>query len=298
MPTTRPGKSIRRVTKPSSRELEGVTLLKCASSPTSDCRSEVLENYRANFSKPYNALALDYDGTLVSLFNRTGKLSRAIVSSIGNFLNNEIPIVIISGRGESLLRLRRQLCKFELGTLFLAMHNGAEIVDAKSGGLIRREKQIGFSLNRAFERLSQNPHIMQGTVKITQKPYFIQMQVKERSMLQLDELCRWASTVLSPGLVVRSSGYAVDIYPRSRMKDYCLPLLNEHLEMRVNFIRIGDQGHELGNDFELLNRRGGFSVGTVSADRRSCFPVVDEAGNRLLGVKGSIHLLNRTFQPL
>jgi hypothetical protein len=68
------------------------------------------------------------------------------------------------------------------------------------------------------------------------------------------------------------------------------------LGMRLNFIKIGDQGHELGNDFELLHKRGGFSVGTVSTDRRSCFPVVDERGNRLLGMKGCIHLLNRTFQ--
>jgi len=293
----RPSGSIQRVSKPNSRELESIYHIKCPSSGLR-CRREILRNYRANFSKPYNALALDYDGTLVSLFNRTGRLSRSIVNSIGNFLNGEIPVVIISGRGESLLRLRQQLAKFKLDTLFLAMYNGAEIVDAETGAIMRKEKNPTFPLNRAFELLAENSDIMSTKTKIVQKPYSIQIQVKERSILRLDELCLRFSSILPNGFAVRSSGYAIDVYPRARMKDYCLRLINERLDMRLNFLRVGDQGHELGNDFELLNIRGGFSVGTVSTDRRSCFPVVDESGNRLLGVRGCVHLLNHTFQLL
>jgi len=293
----RPIGNIQRVSKPNSRELESIYHIKCPSSSGLHCRSEVLRNYRANFSKPYNALALDYDGTLVSLFNRTGRLSRAIVNSINNFLNGETPVVIISGRGECLLRLRQQLAKSRLDTLFLAMYNGAEIVEAKSGGIVRKENSI-FSLNRVFQLLTENSNIFPTKVKIVQKPYSIQMQVSERSMLRLDELCRRVSTILPHAFAVRSSGYAVDVYPRAKMKDYCLRLINERFDMRLNFVRVGDQGHELGNDFELLSRRGSFSVGTVSTDKRTCFPVVDEGGNRLLGVKGCIHLLNHTFQLL
>jgi hypothetical protein len=194
--------------------------------------------------------------------------------------------------------LRPQLAKFRLDTLFLAMYNGAEIVNAESGLIVKKEKNSASSLNPAFELLAENSDVTPTKTKIVQKPYSIQIQVRERSMSRLDEICRMVSTVLPHGFAVRSSGYAIDVYPRAKMKDYCLRLINEHFGVRLNFIKVGDQGHKLGNDFELLSKTGGFSVGTLSTDRRSCFPVVDEWGNRLLGVKGCIHLLSHTFQLL
>jgi hydroxymethylpyrimidine pyrophosphatase-like HAD family hydrolase len=178
------------------------------------------------------------------------------------------------------------------------MYNGAEIVNAENGLVVKKERNSASSLNPAFELLAENSDVTSTKTKIVQKPHSIQIQVRERSTSRLDELCRIVSTILPHRFAVRSSGYAIDIYPRGKMKDYCLRLINEHFGVRLNFIKVGDQGHKLGNDFELLSKRGGFSVGTLSTDETSCFPVVDEWGNRLLGVKGCIHLLSHTFRLL
>jgi hypothetical protein len=49
-----------------------------------------------------------------------------------------------------------------------------------------------------------------------------------------------------------------------------------------HILRIGDQGHEGGNDFELLDSPAGFSVGTLSESHGGCIPVLDESLNTIL----------------
>jgi len=67
-------------------------------------------------------------------------------------------------------------------------------------------------------------------------------------------------------------------------------------ETSDRILRIGDQGAELGNDYELLASPSGFSVGTISRSIDSCFPVVDvAAGKQLKSTQGTEALLNNAL---
>lgn len=290
------GKRIRRITKPSSLELETVASIKCGDSASIDCRRRVIRSYNSCISRSCNALALDYDGTLVSLLNRTGKLAPAVVKAVGNYLDNEIPVMVISGRGDSLLKVRNQLSGFTLNSFYLAMYDGSKIVHGQSGRTISTGTRLSDSLRQIYHRLCSIKEIRKLASSITLKTYCIQIRPREFSPLRLESICRKLNMILPNGFVARSSGYTVDVYPVSRMKERCLGLLCKVLRTPLDFVRIGDQGHDLGNDYELLSDAGGFSVGTVSASERNCFPVVNQQGDRLLSVKGLTYLLTQSFR--
>lgn len=124
----------------------------------------------------------------------------------------------------------------------------------------------------------------------------IQLIPREKSKLFMDSLCELTASQLPSELTARNSGYSVDIYPKSATKNHCLDRVNELFEGSLRFLRIGDQGHECGNDYEMLSSLGGFSVGTLSSDPRACFPVLDKDGSRIMGPRGVAYLLSEVFE--
>ena len=62
---------------------------------------------------------------------------------------------------------------------------------------------------------------------------------------------------------------------------------------KEQILRIGDNGSEGDNNFDMLNSEAGFSVGKFSRAPDKCFPVInEETGNQLFGSQGVIHLIN------
>ncbi len=198
--------------------------------------------------------------------------------------------MVITGRGRSLLALRRILQRHDQNELFLAMYNGAVI---EYGSSKRNATATKMNLKGIYKSLKRN-HQLQGSVSMWRlKSYFIQAITRRKSTSYMDDVCSHLQNVLPNSVVARNSGYSVDVYPRQLLKVGCLRVINNILGEDKNYLRIGDQGHEQGNDFDLLNARGGFSVGTISANPRTCFPVLDRNGKPQIGPSGVISLLSR-----
>ncbi len=293
-------KGIRRSTKPSSLELSAVIALKYRAFSLRRTISrfneaKVSSTYCSQFSNTYDAIALDYDGTLVSLLSRTSAPSPSLIKVLGGLLDCGLPIIVISGRGDSLLQLNKSLLGFAQDSLFLAMYNGSKIVKGVKDEIIVDEKP---SLKSIFLALKGNRALAKYARKWSLKDYAIQALPKRKSQAYMDAFCERLGFILPQGLMVRNSGFALDVYPASKTKNRCEKAVTRLVGSKLRFLRIADQGHELGNDYELLNSNGGFSVGTLSANPYACFPVLNPSGRRMLGPRGVEYLLTSIFKQI
>ncbi len=238
----------------------------------------------------YDAIAIDYDGTLISLLNRGAPPSPKIVRKLGESLENGIPVVIITGRGGSLLKLLPMFADFDQNLLFYATYNGTEIYRGMNETPIISRKS---NLTTIFRDLQLNPELHAFVCKWFLTERSIRAIPNNKSRSYMDSLCVIMKRYLPSELVARNSGYSVDIYPKIATKDHCIHIVQRILGDKRRFLRVGDQGHEYGNDFEMLDHLGGFSVGTVSAKPITCFPVVDGSGRRRFGPDGALSLLQK-----
>jgi len=253
----------------------------------------VRESYLRSFSTSYNAVAIDFDGTLISLRSRGADPTSAIVRSLMACLESNLPLVVLTGRGRSLLRLRRLFGESTQERVFYAMYNGSEILQGSSSDYVVRKP---IRLRHTFLSLRRNPAFNKLVKRWSLRRASIQLIPRTRDKSFMDSLCDLTTNQLPSELVARNSGYSVDVYPRTATKDRCLRIVNKLCGNSLRFLRIGDQGHEYGNDYELLSSTGGFSVGTLSSDPYTCYPVLDEQGSRILGPRGTAYLLTRTFE--
>ena len=63
---------------------------------------KILKNYRLSLEQKYNAVCFDIDGTLTEKNSR--KIDSRAINMIANLLKRRIPIVFITGRGETGLK--------------------------------------------------------------------------------------------------------------------------------------------------------------------------------------------------
>jgi hydroxymethylpyrimidine pyrophosphatase-like HAD family hydrolase len=251
----------------------------------------VREKYLESFSRQYDAIALDYDGTLISLRNRTGRPSPEVLAALEIPINSGLPLVIITGRGESLLGLKPLFSRFDQNLVFFAMYNGCKIVQG-SGKTVSKRR---LNLKPLLSRLKRDRDLATCVREWFLKPWSLRVIPITRSRPFMDELCKALLDRLPSNFVARNSGYSVDVYLRSATKEMPLQMVNSLLGRRLRYLRIGDQGHSLGNDYELLNAPGGFSVGTLSSRPGACFPVLERSGRRVMGPRGITYLFSGIF---
>src|SRR6266571_5257151 len=109
-------KKLVRNSRPSFLEVASCVLLKSLTFPASNRVQSshlVRQNYVRSLSSSYNAIAIDYDGTCISLRNRGGSPSQGVIRPLQICLENGLPLVIITGRGKSLLTLRSSFNRFD-----------------------------------------------------------------------------------------------------------------------------------------------------------------------------------------
>ena len=62
---------------------------------------ELLNNYQKALQKKYNAVCIDIDGTLTE--DNSTKIDSRVLPMLANMLKKHIPVVFITGWGESVL---------------------------------------------------------------------------------------------------------------------------------------------------------------------------------------------------
>lgn len=75
-------------------------------------------------------------------------------------------------------------------------------------------------------------------------------------------------------------------------KGEALKIVERFLGIPENsMMRIGDQGNKYGSDFSMLDCEQGYSVDACSQNVNNCYPICDENGNILKGIKATKYIL-------
>jgi hydroxymethylpyrimidine pyrophosphatase-like HAD family hydrolase len=236
--------------------------------------------YTLALAERYNAVGLDFDGTLVPLRSGEDVPENHICRDIERISSQSIPIGVFTGRGTSVMRgLRTGLSRSAWGNITCFLYNGAlrwkldeesPQVFAKISNIdavLSLVEDVGPGLSQYFGTLERSSFDCQITINI---------DGKTSADIQSEIVSVLAELVSSLELSVACSGRSVDIFPAAASKlralrqwsiTQCIALTDSQV------LVIGDQGNRTGNDFELLSLPGGFSVDRIDWSPRNCFPV-------------------------
>jgi|GEM_PF-3405294 len=245
------------------------------------------------FRRVFRAVAFDIDGTLTKLDSH--EIDPTVAHAVAGLLQRGVHVFLVTGRGQTSTRLaarfirdetrisswylRRLACVALNGVIFLAT-NGQGEADflGTEETLVEDIPDCGRLISAIEAAISHLP-----SVKVEPKTHSIRIVV--RLAHELDNVRRLLEQTLSPWIetcsdLCLSSGKYGPVYSLSLSrsnKRAALELIAKRLGISSDFIlRIGDQGQEGGNDYELLDSSSGFSVGEVSKSFSGCFPVFDD----------------------
>lgn len=261
-----------------------------------DFSKTIIKRYYSTRSRVYKGLAADFDGTLAWIAKRDDGPPDMVMSRLSELLKKGCVLVVLTGRGRSIIPFFKHLVNRK-HCICLCLYNGAKIVQLGTD-LVIFEKSLQKS-QEIYNSISSDTVLTSLIKRIDVKEYGIQLFPKEGALGHAFSQARMLIKKHGFNKLVNisSSGWTIDITPKDidkkRALDIVIKFINRNLKGN-DFLKLGDQGHYGGNDFQLLKRRHSFSVNTISGDPNSCFPVVDPTGRRLVGPQATSFVLART----
>ena len=286
---------------------------------------ELLENYKEALRQKYNAVCFDIDGTLTE--DNSTKIDKRVLPMLANILKRHIPVVFITGRGETGLNdlledivydlkytygiTNKQLLKMYALTndgarLFFTNKDSEKIFDvnryiSKEEDLKRlsefditikqvlKNKELDRYCNITYSKDSQNNNIINIRLAIkTKDEKIVNWFIDLINNLLKDK--KYENLNLTLGL---HEGKQI-LQIGTATKSLAVGVTERIIGIPQNsMLRIGDCGDETGNDYSMLNCKEGFSVLKTSKDKDKCFPVIDNKGNILTGIEATLYLLNQ-----
>ena len=237
-------------------------------------------------SSRYEALVVDYDGTLCDPRKRTAPLSAAIAEELTRLGNEGAVLGLATGRGPSAaIELRASLPTRLHDRVLVAYYNGAAIrrLTDREDPVVERRCGEG-PLVTALE----NDPMLSGRVRSNA----VQISVGVRRGTRME------AGAAQVRLLMRENGVEAEVVISGHSIDVCLA--NQSKEelvraLRVSFglgqspiLRIGDRGRPPGNDWRLLDDPCGLSVDEVSGHPMHCWSLTP-AGTK--GVQATSHYL-------
>jgi hypothetical protein len=245
-------------------------------------RSVVAEEYEAIYEEwlrtlrrtSFSAIALDYDGTVVSTAGRYELPVDDVRVQLNRLLDAGVTIGFASGRGNSLHRdLRRWVAKEQWPQIHLGLYNGAILVRLDEDLPERRDRQG--ALVEAEGRLASLP--MSSELTVSDRHYQLQITPNAACGLSIPALAGIVAGVLRRPprlqLEVVMSAHSLDVLPAASTK---VTLLERVCDLAGgDALAIGDQGQLGGNDFALLAAQElTLSVDRCSPDPTRCWRLV------------------------
>lgn len=220
------------------------------------------------------AIVCDFDGTLCRAENRFDSMAAEHVEQVSSLIRQGMVLAIATGRGDSLHGNLRKSFDPEL--------HSAITVGYYSGALIAR-------LDEPFEQPPANPAFVDLW-------NWLQKSVYQQYCRPLSELARggqlsirldsayecsrllaavhnWLERNGLRGWRAFSSGHSIDILDADTSKRKVVAHVAAQCEIDSNtaILRLGDAGHEGGNDYELLGEGLSLSCERVSVDLTTCW---------------------------
>tara|TARA_R110002049_G_scaffold293970_4_gene479864 strand:- start:6525 stop:8465 length:1941 start_codon:yes stop_codon:yes gene_type:complete len=232
-----------------------------------------LNSFRDGLLKEaFDAIVLDYDGTIVETRSRLDPPSEGIVKKLIEMLEADIWVCLATGRGKS-ARIDLQKCipSAHWDKVLLGYYNGAEVGSLSDDLVPNGEARAEGDLHLASELLNANGLICDVS---EQEDRNHQITLTAKSSYSADNLHESVVELLSVAglaeLTVVRSGHSIDILAPGVSKLNVADAVTQKIP-NAAILSIGDSGGLNGNDHELLTRPHSLSVDKINADPKTCW---------------------------
>ena len=300
----------------------GVALLKKSAILTDKELDEVRDSIKNTFRRVYRAVAFDIDGTITP--KGSIHVDQEMAKAVGRLLRRGVPVVLVTGRGRPSARQAAQeiksfsqLSDWHMRRLQCVTHNGTFIIETPTNNpssfltVERVISELYFSKDLLVTKIQQAIAVSGvdiTTVTVDQEPHSIRIKFlseQDRTSVRsfLEKIVTDLTTSENP-LYLCLGAYenlsCVDLVGTN--KKQALSIVAKKWGIAPDkILRLGDQGQEEGNDYDLLKSSSGFSVGEFSSDLERCLPVLAEDNRtQLIGAEAAVRLMKlvRLFPPL
>ncbi len=285
---------------------------------------ELKKNYEKALEQKYNAVCFDIDGTLTEV-NST-KIDRRILPVLADILKRHIPIVFITGRGETGLndllddivydlKNKYGVTKKQLLKMYALTNDGARIFMTSSNSdqlfnvseyisseedLIKLEelndkliKLLKSSPLGEFCRVTYSKDSKTNVIFNVRLSTLIDNEEINSKFVNMINSLIENSEDSSLNLTIGIHGGNQVFQIGTATKDKAILIAERIMGIPQNsMLRIGDCGNKYGNDYSMLNCPQGFSVEKTSGDNDKCFPIIEE-GKIITGINGTLALLKQ-----
>lgn len=285
---------------------------------------ELLNNYQKALQQKYNAVCFDIDGTLTE--NNSTKIDSRVLPILANMLKKHIPVVFITGRGETGLndllsdiiydlKNKYGVTEKQLLKMYALTNDGARIFMTSDGSeklfniseyisskedIIKLEelnKKIIALLNSST--LNEHCKVTYSIDSKTNAIINIRVMILNDSLEFNNEIIRIINSLIRDSqnsnlnlTIGKHNGKQV-LQIGTATKNKAIQIAERMIGIPQNsMLRIGDCGDQFGNDYSMLNCPQGFSVEKTSGAIDRCFPVI-ENGKIITGVNGTLSLLKK-----
>ena len=285
--------------------------------------TEQINNYNQSLKQKFNAVCFDIDGTLT--INDTKIISQKAIKILADLLSRKIPIVFITGRGETGLQdfiqniyepLKEQfnIKQSELNRIYVLTNDGARLFYSSENNFLNNNVYISSEKELKYlELLDQKLKDMISTNNFNK---FLNLTYSMDSKKNIILNIRLVFEISDEKIInqvfdflekfVKKEGYneikiSRGIFKNKNVIQIGTTLKDKGIEKvediigvpRDSMLRIGDCGDIRGNDYAMLNCKQGFSVNKTSNKVDACFPIFDENYNILKGLDATIYLINK-----
>lgn len=285
---------------------------------------ELLKNYKKSLEQKYNAVCFDIDGTLTE--DNSTKIDSRVLPMLANMLKKHIPVVFITGRGETGLndllsdiiydlKNKYGVTEKQLLKMYALTNDGARIFMTSNGSeqlfniseyisskedfikLEELNKKITALLNSSI--LNEYCRVTYSIDSKTNDIVNIRLMILSNSVEINNEMIKIINSLIrdskNPNLnltIGMHNGKQV-LQIGTATKDKAIQIAERMIGIPQNsMLRIGDCGDQNGNDYSMLNCPQGFSVEKTSGAIDRCFPVIENE-KVITGVDGTLSLLKK-----
>jgi hypothetical protein len=222
----------------------------------------------------FDAIVLDYDGTICDEKFRFGTLPRNVSSALNRILGDGAHLGIATGRGGSVGKALRECLRRELWSqVIVAYHNGSNISN------LQEETPASPDGNPRIQELAaelERSYIMRSIANLKARADQISVIAKnpgDTSRLY-NIVCDVVAQDFVSGLSCVRSSHSVDILGPGLGKTNIFGALATRKGLsQPSFLCIGDLGAWPGNDYQLLGVPYSLSVLEVSHNASSCWNI-------------------------
>lgn len=282
---------------------------------------ELKQNYIKALKQKYSAVCLDIDGTLTK--ENSKHIDEKVIEVIANLLSQRVPILFITGRGETglndlatdivpILKDKYGISDNELARMYALLNDGARLFKTTVNGNLFNERDylssdetlnsltnFNTEITEYFDatKLSQYCDITYSYDNKDHRIVNIRFNVKTNNKIINDEIYDIIKDLTSncnPPLTITKGIFEgkLKIQIGTTTKDHAIETAEKLIGVPENsMLRIGDCGDSNGNDYAMLNCPQGFSVKETSGKADCCFPIMDNEFNILSGLDATIYLL-------